>query len=95
MKLVWTRRAVRSRAAIFDHIESDDPAAALRMDALFEEATGLLLEHPALGRPGRVPGTRELVAHPSYVIIYDVRVDTVRILHLLHSARRWPLQDQP
>ncbi|MFO1210519.1 MAG: type II toxin-antitoxin system RelE/ParE family toxin [Amaricoccus sp.] len=37
-----------------------------------------------------MPGTRELVAHPSYRLIYNVRGDTVRILRVLHTARRWP-----
>ncbi|MCX8005573.1 MAG: type II toxin-antitoxin system RelE/ParE family toxin [Burkholderiaceae bacterium] len=54
---------MRGRAAIYDHIEADNPAAALAMDELLAENAARLLDHPRLGRPGRVAGTRELVAH--------------------------------
>lgn len=90
MRLVWTKEATRSRNTIFDHIEADDPVAALRMDALFSECAERLLVQPLMGRPGRVPGTRELIVHPRYVLVYDLRGDTLRILRLLHTARRWP-----
>ncbi|MCI4592413.1 type II toxin-antitoxin system RelE/ParE family toxin [Sphingobium sp. BYY-5] len=43
-----------------------------------------------MGRPGRVAGTRELVAHRNYILVYDVAESEIRILRLLHAARRWP-----
>lgn len=43
-----------------------------------------------MGRPGRAPGTQELVVHPNYIVIYDVTDDAIRILHLLHTSRQWP-----
>ncbi|WP_313517846.1 type II toxin-antitoxin system RelE/ParE family toxin [Brevundimonas sp.] len=49
-----------------------------------------MVDHPGLGRVGRVPGTRELVAHQNYVLVYDVVDDQVRILRVLHAARQWP-----
>lgn len=64
--------------------------AALALDELFSEKAALLLHHPGLGRTGRVPGTRELVAHRNYILIYDTASDTVRILRVLHAARQWP-----
>lgn len=41
-----------------------------------------------MGRSGLVTGTRELVVHPHYVVVYDVK-DTVRILRVLHTAQQW------
>ena len=41
------------------------------MDELFQRKATMLAEHPKTGRAGRVPGTRELVAHRHYVLIYD------------------------
>lgn len=38
MCLTWTTDAARSRDAIFDHIETDNPSAALAMDMLFSES---------------------------------------------------------
>jgi len=90
MRLLWTREAVRAREAIYDHIEAGDPAAALAMDTLFSAAAARLRKHPQLGRNGRLPGSRELVVHPHYVLVYDIRDDALRILHLLHTSRQWP-----
>ncbi len=90
MRLIWTMDATRSRDAIFDRIEADNPSAALAMDALFSESALHLMEHPEMGRPGRVRGTRELVVHPNYLFVYDVSRDTIRILSLLHASRQWP-----
>lgn len=90
MRLFWTREAVRAREAIYDHIGADDPAAALAMDKLFSAVAGRLRKHPQLGRNGRLPGSRELVVHPHYVLVYDIRDDALRILHLLHTSRQWP-----
>jgi addiction module RelE/StbE family toxin len=90
MILVWTRPASLDRRRIREHIARDNPGAALALDGLFSEKAALLAEHPGLGRRGRVTGTRELVAHPSYVLIYDVTGDMVRVLRVLHATRQWP-----
>ena len=90
MRLFWTQDAVRSRTSIFDYIEADNPAAALALDVMFDDSVRLLLDHPDIGRAGRVPGTRELVVHPSYIIVYDVSGNRLRVLEVLHAARRWP-----
>jgi toxin ParE1/3/4 len=55
------------------------------------EAIETLCDHPHLGRPGRVAGTRELViAETPYVVPYRVVDDGVEILAVIHGARRWP-----
>nr|WP_308937255.1 type II toxin-antitoxin system RelE/ParE family toxin [Duganella sp. 1411] len=35
-------------------------------------------------------GTRELVVHRHYALIYKVVGDQVYILRILHTARQWP-----
>ena len=51
----------------------------------------LLARYTALGRPGRVEGTRELVvAGTPYVIPYGVRENRVEVLRVFHAARKWP-----
>lgn len=57
-------------------------------DELLEEKAGRLIDHPGLGRPGRVAGTRALVAHPNYLLIHDVKNDLARMLRVLHAARQ-------
>jgi toxin ParE1/3/4 len=90
MELFWTPEACQDREDIYDHIEADAPAAALALDALFEEKAGRLVDHPGLGKPGRIVATRELVAHQNYILVYDIAGDLVRVLRVLHAARQWP-----
>lgn len=90
MELHWTPEAIQDRETIYDYIEADNAAAALALDELFAEQAGRLVDHPDLGPTGRVSGTRELVAHQNYILVYDVAGDLVRVLRVLHAARQWP-----
>jgi len=67
-----------------------EATAALELDELFAHKASYLLDHPRLGRSGRMPGTRELVVHRSYILIYELAGQQVRILRVLHGARQWP-----
>ncbi|MED7666620.1 type II toxin-antitoxin system RelE/ParE family toxin [Pseudomonas moraviensis subsp. stanleyae] len=44
---------------------------------------------PHLYRKGRSPGTREIVVHPNYVVIYEV-TDRIEILSVLHTRQEYP-----
>lgn len=90
MRVIWTPEALQDRADIWDYIELDNPTAAVRMDALFSDSANRLTEHPKLGKPGRIPGTRELIVHESYRLVYEIQSKTVWLLVLIHTARQWP-----
>lgn len=90
MKVFWASAAEQDRADIIDDISQDNPLAALRMDELFAEAADRLASHPLLGKAGMISGTRELIPHESYRLVYEVQDDTVWILALVHTARMWP-----
>ncbi len=91
MKLRWLRTALRNLDEQTAYIANDNPEAALRIVARVRDAIERLARHPSLGRPGRVPGTRELVVSGTpYVIPYRVRGGQVEILRVLHGAQRWP-----
>ena len=90
MKVVWTDQAIADRRAIYDYIDADNPRAAAELDARFTAVADSLGAHPYLGRPGRILGTRERVAHRRYLLLYDIADDTVSILTVVHTSRRWP-----
>ena len=94
MRLFWTPDALDDRRAIYDYIEADNPGAALTMDGLFSERVRHLIEQPGLGRVGRITGTRELMVHKNYILVYDTTAELVRVLRVLHAARRWPPADR-
>lgn len=90
MRVLWTLSAEQDRADVVDFIAQDNPLAAIRMDEVFAAAVDRLAEHPLMGRPGQIPGTRELIPHESYRLVYEVQADTLWILALVHTARLWP-----
>jgi toxin ParE1/3/4 len=94
LRLRWTRLADADLESIEQYIGQDSPAAAVRVVLeLIEQAETLLPRHPAIGRAGRVLGTRELViGHLPYIVAYRVRDKDVEILRVLHTSRTWPEQ---
>jgi addiction module RelE/StbE family toxin len=82
---------MNDREAIFDYIEADSPRAAVMVDDRIEAQVELLTRTPEMGRPGRIPGTRELViSRTPYIAAYRIDGGTVRILRVLHGAQQWP-----
>jgi toxin ParE1/3/4 len=76
---------------IGEYIARDRPMAASRIVEHILESVDNLSTHPFLGRPGRLPGTRELVvAGTPFIVPYQVREDEVVILRVFHAARKWP-----
>jgi toxin ParE1/3/4 len=90
VKVRWARAASQDRAVIFDWIAAENHAAAVGLDKLFSDAAARLKTFPRLGHPGRIPGTREIIPHQSYRLVYAVQGETVWILALVHTARIWP-----
>lgn len=91
MRLEWSIFAMADREAIFDHIETESPRAAVVVDERISVQSQTLIQFPHSGRPGRVDGTRELViGQTPFVIAYRVTDGVVQILRVLHGAQEWP-----
>ncbi len=86
----WKKQAISDLIAIGRHIAKDSPASAEKIIDLIESRVKSLATHPHIGRAGRKRGTRELVAHESYVVIYQVLTKKINILRVKHSAQQWP-----
>lgn len=90
LALEWRSAARADLFAIIDYISDNNPDAAQRLKDLIETKIAKLQARPKLFRPGRVPGTREMMVRPSYVVIYTFDAAKVSILRVLHTARQWP-----
>jgi len=91
VRVRWLRTAIANLDAEAEYIAEDNPPAAGRVVQKILRAVDLLKKNPAMGRAGRVAGTRELVvAETPYIIPYRVRGDAVEILRVFHAARKWP-----
>ena len=91
MRVRWLRKAVRNLDEEASYIAQDDPKAAQQVVQPIMDSIALLVEQPGIGRPGRVPGTRELVVLKTrYVVPYRVRGEVIEVLRIFHSSRRLP-----
>lgn len=92
MTPVWSPEAIDDLIALRAYIAQDDPAAARRIVFhIVHVVETLLATSPGIGRPGRVPGTRELViSRTPYIVPYRLHQDAIEVLRVYHGARRWP-----
>lgn len=88
--LEWRATAIADLLAIVDYISDDNPDAAQALKDEIEGKAAGLPENPKLYRMGRVPGTREMVVRPNYVVVYTETPELVSILRVLHAAQQWP-----
>ena len=91
MRIEWLREALRNLDVEAAFIAKDNPDAVRHVVERVYEAVQSLERHPNIGRPGRVPGTRELVvAGTPYLVPYRVQGEAVEVLRVFHTARRTP-----
>ena len=89
--LRWTDQALDDIERIAVYVAERDLAAAIQLsDRIVDAAEAHLPTNPLLGRPGRVGGTRELVVHANYMLVYVIAEDRVEVLTVRHVARAWP-----
>jgi len=87
LPIIWRSSAREDLAQILRYIAQANPQAARRMRHLLEEAVLPLSQHPYLYRSSeRVPGLRELVAHPNYLVLYRVGATRIEVVPR-HGAR--------
>ena len=90
MSVIWNEAALDDRDAIMDYIAADNPVAAIELDDEFEAKAEHAAEKPRTYKPGRMPGTHEIVVRPNYIMIYCIQGNDVEILRVLHARQPWP-----
>jgi toxin ParE1/3/4 len=91
MPVIWTGPARAQLADLHSYLSESSILAADSQAAILVNAADGLTGFPGMGRMGRRRGTRELVVSGTpYIVVYRIRESSVRILAVVHGARRWP-----
>jgi toxin ParE1/3/4 len=88
----WTEQATRQLDQTRDYIAfSNSEEVATRITLQIVSSIQQLAAFPTSGRPGRVPGTRELViANTLFIVAYGIEKARIVVLAVYHGAQRWP-----
>ncbi len=89
IRVRWTPSAANDLYQIVQHIQQDNPSAAVRTaETLYDGCAGLG-KFPFLGRKGKLEGTRELVfSKLRYIVVYEVREDVVNLIRIQHASQK-------
>jgi addiction module RelE/StbE family toxin len=94
MKVIWSPTAIDDLTHLRSYIAQDNPAAAEVANTILA-AIENLRRFPSIGRPGRIPETRELVVPGTPLILpYTVTARGIEIIAVLHGAQKWPRESQ-
>lgn len=90
LPIIWKETALDELAEIISFIANVNPDAATKLHEKIKAAILPAAEHPYLFRAGRVPGTREVIAHANYLLVYTVGVDGIHVVAVLHARQQYP-----
>jgi toxin ParE1/3/4 len=90
LPIQWLAKASFNLATIIDYIAERNDIAAEELQGEIERAASQLPQHPYLYRLGRVAGTREIVVHPNYLIVYRIKPTVIEIVNVLHTRQQYP-----
>lgn len=89
-RIIRTRQARTDVLDIWEYIAADNSAAADKLIRRLDEVVRLLAERPALGSPqDKYRLGLRCMPVGNYLVFYDQVPDGIRILRILHGARRW------
>lgn len=91
-KVDWTASAEADLESILIYyLQEAGLRVARTIFVRIKEQIGSLKLFPNRCRPGRVPGTKEYVLHRlPYIAVVHISEDTVSILNVIHTARKYP-----
>lgn len=90
LQIIRTPQAREDVLDIWDYIGVDNPAAADTVVRRLDEVVRLLADHPNIGtRQDRFRKGLRCLSADDYLIFYDQSEGRLRIIRILHGARRW------
>ena len=90
MRVEWYPEAEADLDEIVRYIFQDNPAAAFQLEDSLLNAARNLSATPEMGRVGRVLGTRELVVHPNFMLVYRIDDPIIYIAAVVHTRKQYP-----
>jgi toxin ParE1/3/4 len=91
MQVRFTKLANTDLNEAYDYIVEDNPSNARIIIERIEKAIETLCQYPAIGKNGRLKGTREFfVTNTPFVLVYRVKRDMLQIISVLHMSRKYP-----
>lgn len=91
MQIKWLKKALINLEHSAEYLQEQNPQSARDFVKEVHELTELLKATPAMGRPGRVFGTRELILQKfPYLIPYRVKDNRIEILRVFPTRMNQP-----
>jgi len=90
LPIQWRTEAQTDLTRILGYLAERSQQAAFDLYNNIDQVVSQLPQHPYLYRCGRVAGTRELVVHPNYVIVYQIGTASIEIISVLHARQQYP-----
>ncbi|EGQ8581712.1 MULTISPECIES: type II toxin-antitoxin system RelE/ParE family toxin [Gammaproteobacteria] len=91
MQIKWLKKALINLEHSAEYLQEQNPQSARDFVKEVHELTELLKANPAMGRPGRVFGTRELILQKfPYIIPYRVKDNRIEILRVFPTRMNQP-----
>jgi len=91
MLLKWTKAGHKDLRQIRKYYRDEVPDGdelGREMVRRITRATHILKRLPFTGRPGRIPGTQELIVQETpYIVYYEILGDRVDLLRVIHTSR--------
>ena len=91
MLIKWTASAEEDFTQALSYLlEQGEEQAAQTLASRLLRAIDRLAMFPHSGRPGHLPGSRELVVPDlPYFAVYTVGQESVTIMRIIHTSRLW------
>ena len=90
MRLRWTSAAANDLENISDYLHHQNSQIAQQIVRRLYAEIRELSRFPSRGRPGREPGTRELILSGlPYIVIFRTSDQVVEILRIFHGSQNW------
>lgn len=88
--IVWSEVALNDLDEIAAFIAQHGFSAAMRIQDRIEDSVKPTATYPYMFRIGHLEGTREIVAHPNYIVVYRVLADMILVTGVVHARQQYP-----